>query len=160
MAKKKRSTKKKSAKVSGSKVKLDGDLSVKRTADEVPVEPKKSKGFAEDGDSTHPANQPTVTPPKFAPEVEVEVTPKEIGTGKPRPFKKQAPTKAKVACVAYGQRVSLKNKHGYSVEADVVKIEEGMVTFRVLGSDARLQKLEAEVLADLQRGGNTVRMGF
>ena len=155
MAKKKakKSTKKKSAKSSESKVKLDGDLKVKR-ADE--PEEKESRGFAEDAVSESAGNQPIEVP-----EVEVGVKSSEVGTGKPRRFTpiKKAPT-GKVACVAYGQRVTLKNKRGYSVEADVVKIDEGMVTFRVRGSDAKLQKLEAEVLADLQRGGSIVRMEF
>jgi len=153
MAKKK---KKRAPKASESKAKLDGDLKVKRADEPEPEEKKESRGFADNFVSESAGNQS-----REVPEVEVEVKSQEVGTGKPRPFTpvKKAPT-GKVACVAIGTRVSLKNKRGYSVEADVVNVDEGFVTFRVCGSDAKLQKLEAEVLADLQRGGNTVRMEF
>lgn len=152
---------KRASKASESKAKLDGDLKVERADEEledgvhlgeggyiknatvtVPAdEPeKKSRGFAEDAVSESAGNQPIEEKPKFTPV-------------------KKAPV-GKVACVAIGTRVLLKNKRGYSVEADVIGVDEGFVTFRVLGSDAKLQKLEAEVLADLQRGGRIVRMEF
>ncbi len=113
------------------------------------------------------------------PEVEVDVESREVGEGAPRRFgepemsdkvsapkaEKKAPTKkAKIAAVAIGTEVNLKNKAGFSVNATVIAVDiaDRMVTFRVKGSDARVRKLEAEVLADLTRSGQrrTVNMEF
>jgi len=149
--------KKKSTKASESKAKLDGDLKVKRADEETPDGVVLGEGGSiKNATITVPAEEPKKTAPTKeaeeisqsieVPEVDVPIKSIPIGSGKPRKL-----ASVKVACVAIGQHVSLKNARGYSVEADVVKVEPvehlrglwtNMVTFRVCGSDAKLQEQE------------------
>ena len=105
--------------------KLEGDLSVTKAPEIDPVETMVEE----------PKPEPTPEP-------------------KPEPKKQASSTKPeKVPCVPIGLQVIVKDKRGFTVDAEVVNVDDVtcMTTIRVKGSDAKITMLTAEVLADLQR---------